>query len=339
MATILYVRPKGEGWGPITAMARLAATHLDAELVEIEDHPLTRFDKAKTLLPRLHGSDALLVIAPVPEALNYVVEAPGLRAQYRTVVGWVIDCWWTDRIPVSVTRGRVFDRLLVTEKCVVPEWSAAARVPVHWMPLGTDVLGMIRRHGRAGLLGRPTDLQRMGRQPEAWENDETNASRCERLGLTYGGRPPFGDSHEASYANVLTANAQAKALLAFTNLASPAGYTHPTREYVTSRWLDALALGTLVVGQRPREAGSDELLWPGATLDISATDVEVGLEAVRRRLDTWTPADARAIQDEALRRLDWRWRFRDIAEILGGQSATLARELDELARMIEASRS
>lgn len=328
--TILYVRPEGGGWGPITAMASLSARLLQADLITMERRELGRVHKARALLPRLRGAESLLVISPVPESLNFIALVPGLRRHYGTVIGWVVDCWWTNRIPVAVTRGHLYDRLLVTEKEVVDDWRRVTRMPVEWVPLGADVLGALRERGRAGDYERTVDLQRMGRQPEAWDDDELVAAMCEHRGLAHGPRPPFGTTPEGSYANVLAAAAGARSLLAFTNLASPAGYTHPSREYVTSRWLDALALGALVVGQRPREEGSDELLWEGATLDVSPTNVAAGLDALAAELTHWTPERADAIQDQALRRLDWRWRLREVAELLDVASPVLDAELREL---------
>lgn len=330
MTTVLLIKPRGMGWGPITAMARLAAELLEAQLIEIDDRPLTRSERLRALLPRLRGDDELLVVAPVPEALNFVALAPGIRSRYRSITGWVIDCWWTDRIPVSVRRGRLFDRVLVTERGVVSDWQEASTAPVAWLPLGADVLGAIRTRGRARDYPRPIDLQRMGRQPEAWDDDETVSRACREVGLTFRGRPPFGESAEESYRNVIDADAGSRALLAFSNLSSPALYTHPTREYVTSRWLDALAVGTMVVGRRPREDGSDDLLWDGATVDISVDDASRGALEVAGALEGWSPDRAQAIQDEALRRLDWRWRFRQIAQWMGVRSLRLETELAEL---------
>lgn len=333
--TILYVRPRGGGWGPITAMARLLAPLLEAQLIEVEDRSLSRAARLRALGPRLRGGDTLLVIAAVPEMLTFIGLVPGIRRRYGTVVGWVIDSWWTDRIPGSVTRGRLYDRLLVTEKEVVLPWAEATGLPVEWMPLGADVLGSIRSRGWADSQSRGIDLQRMGRQPAAWEDDDAVGRLSEERGLSYGPRPPVGASHEESYANALDADAAARSVLAFTNLASPGDYTHPTREYVTSRWLDALAQGALVVGRRPREEGSDRLLWDEASLEVPADDPGRGLSLLREALEAGGLPRPREVQAEALRRLDWRWRAQDLVEILGVRSARLSAEMSELDALAE----
>lgn len=347
--TMLYVQPQGHGWGPVNTMVRLAARLLEADLMVVPDTPLGQAAKLRLLLPRIRGRDTLLVVAAVPEHLNAVLCVPGLRHRFGTVAGWVIDCWWTDRVPVAVTRGRLYDRLLVTEKGVVSHWQQASGLPVTWLPLGTDALAAWRRRvvkdgsGPRGADpvgvpadgpwdgGRPVDLQRMGRQAPAWDDDAALARCAADHGLVMGARPPFGATAAASYRNVLDSYRRAKVVLAFTNLVSPAEYTHPTREYVTSRWLDALAGGALVAGRRPREEGSDELLWEGATVDLPVDDLEAGMAQLALRLADWSPREALALQVEALRRLDWRLRLRVLATELGLECPALARSEHHLA--------
>jgi len=330
--TILYIRPQGDGWGPITAMARLAAQLLDAELVEVDDTVVSRFLKLQALFPRLLGAGSLLVIAPNPEMLLRAAALHGLRTRFRNVVGWIIDCWWTDRIPSVIRLGRLYDHILVTEKNVVEEWASATGKPVTWLPLGADVLGAMKR--TSAVKEREVDLQRMGRQAPAWEDDHEIGTRAKDRGLVYAGRPPSLKDADASYAGVLDAYAHARAVSAFSNRVSPASYTHPTREYVTSRWLDALAHGALVVGTRPREEGSDTLLWDDAVIDIDARDPGTGLDEVATLLRTWTPRTAEQIQREALTRLDWRWRIEKAAQILETSSPVLDGEIDQLRQYI-----
>lgn len=171
----------------------------------------------------------------------------------------------------------------------------------------------------------------MGRQAPAWDDDVALARCAADHGLVMGARPPFGATAAASYRNVLDSYRRAKVVLAFTNLVSPAEYTHPTREYVTSRWLDALAGGALVAGRRPREEGSDELLWEAATVDLPVDDLEAGMAQLALRLADWSPREALALQVEALRRLDWRLRLRVLATELGLECPALARSEHHLA--------
>ena len=126
--------------------------------------------------------------------------------------------------------------------------------------------------------------------------------------------------------------ASAKFALAFSNAVSPAPYTHPTREYLTGRWTDSLASGAVVAGIAPRCAAADELLWPGATLELASTDLAAGVQELAEAVRRWTPEVARESHRRALERLDWRWRFRELADALNVGSERLDAELESLAR-------
>ncbi|MFV0463478.1 MAG: hypothetical protein ACK5MP_09845 [Nostocoides sp.] len=111
-------------------------------------------------------------------------------------------------------------------------------------------------------------------------------------------------------------------------MAAPAAYTHPTRQYLTGRWLDALASGAVVAGAVPLCQANDELPWPEATLEPPPEDMPSGMAPLREAVNSWTPDRARLNHAMALRRLDWRHRFAAIAENLGWSSASLQAELD-----------
>ncbi|MDO5500606.1 MAG: hypothetical protein Q4F67_13100, partial [Propionibacteriaceae bacterium] len=69
MMDILYVRPKGSGWGPVTELVDLTARLFDARLMTVDDHgDVSLLRKAAAALPRGgRGRDRhLLVIAANP---------------------------------------------------------------------------------------------------------------------------------------------------------------------------------------------------------------------------------------------------------------------------------
>jgi len=119
-------------------------------------------------------------------------------------------------------------------------------------------------------------------------------------------------------------------VLAFSNLVSPASYTHPTRDYVTGRWTDALAAGCIVVGVAPRAAS--QTLGDGATLEISPTMRDEAWPVLTAAARTWTPEAAAAQQERARRALDWRWRLRDLCRAMEWPVPTLVE--DELDRLM-----
>lgn len=321
--TVVYGRPQGAGWDPITLMARLAATLLEAEYREIRvDKPLSKATAASGLLPRRRGGRDCLVIAAQPVHLAMMLDRHYWLHGYGTTVGWVIDSFLDDRIP-RLARGRGhFDQLFVTDGELVGDWERKTRTPTDWLPWGADVLDMgpLRLH-------RPIDLQRVGRQPAQWDDDDENQRAAAEVGLRYRGRPEFGGTPPRSQEILVDALSRSKFALAFSNRHSPAAYTHPTREYLTGRWTTALAAGASVVGIAPRCMATDSLLWEGALLELDSVDRESGLPQVARAVADWAPQRAVHNRLEALRRLDWRWRFKMLAGALGLRAPLLDAEL------------
>jgi len=321
--TVVYGRPPGPGWDPVTLMARQAATLLGARYVEIAaDTEYSRLRGASGLLPRRRGRGACLVIAPQPVHLSLLLRRDYLLHGHDKVIGWVIDSFLDDRIP-QLARGRGhFDQLFVTDAELVDDWARATRTPTSWLPWGADVLGM-----GALRLARPVDLLRVGRQPDPWEEDEANGGAAAAVGVVYRGRPGFAGNPIESQQLLVDAMARAKYVLAFSNRHSPAPYTHPTREYLTGRWTTALGAGASVAGIAPRCQAADRLLWDGALLELDSVDRGVGLRAVRDAAAAWTPEQAVTNRVEALRRLDWRWRFKALAGVLGVRAPALEADL------------
>ena len=133
---------------------------------------------------------------------------------------------------------------------------------------------------------------------------------------------------------MMKAYGAAKFTLAFSNVVNRDPNNHPTREYLTGRWVDALGSGSVVAGVAPRGPNSDRLLWAGATLELGSVRRSEGLQVIAAALKQWTPETAAANYQMALRRLDWRWRFKVLAEVCGIRSAVLALELQLLEERI-----
>jgi hypothetical protein len=324
---IVYGAPPGGGWHPITHMVRLMVELFDAELVTV---PLGRaanaWRRATALGPRRRGRDTCLVVAAEPRHLNSLLHADYWLRGYGHVAGWVIDSFWVERIPQSVRRGSHFDQLFIADNEVVGLWADATGLPVSWLPWGSDVLRL-----GSGDGDRPIDLQRLGRQPAGWEDDEATRRACEAAGLRFEGRPPMRDDATANQSELMRCLSRAKFVLAFSNAVSPAPYTHPTREYLTGRWTDSLASGASLAGIAPRVAATTELLWPGALLELGGTDPAEGIEQIATAVADWDSQVALENHRRALDTLDWRWRFRELAAALDVKTDRLDAELDELA--------
>lgn len=312
---IVYARPPGPGWAPLDHLADLASRYFSAPLTTltvsrrgaIAREALSRLPRA----PR-KGRGVALLIAPQPQHLRAMVGLGWLLGRYATTAAWVIDSFWPERIPAFARRGRAIDQYFVADHEYVDVWRRATGTTVTWLPWGSDVVGL-----GSAATDRPVDLQRLGRQPLPWERDEDVARALSPRGITYAGRPPMLPDPAANHRLVTDALGSAKFALAFGNGAAPSATTHPTHEYLTARWTDALACGAAVVGVPPSCHATREILWPHALVRLPGTALEDNLEVVQAAVAAWSPADPVAHVRTSLERLDWRLRLEVIAHRLG----------------------
>lgn len=325
-----------QGWGPIGKMVQIAARTLEARLFTVpERNVYSRTFMARGLLVgsrrRAHGRHAL-VIAGVPGKLRVVLHRPLWLAGYETVSAWVIDSFWDDHVPQLLYRRPHFDHVWVADEEDVAAWQTMFPSRVSVLPWGTDSLGASQAMDDRGFVERDIDLLRVGRQPPAFDDDDAVAAVARSAGLTFHGRPPFGDGAEESQRILERYLMRARTVMAFTNLVDQTIYTHPTKEYVTGRWTDALAFGTIPVGKRPNTVTSRLLVPDELCLEVDYMDIDRAAAQLRVYLDdpefdTMT----RNAMRHARTLLDWRYRLRDMCEEMGWAiPQTLRRELVDL---------
>lgn len=329
---IVYCDP-GErpGWDPVTHMVRLAGRLLGVDPLVLSPrqiHP-SPIRKLSSALPRRRGSESCLIICPNPSALWSLLAVDGWRRRFDVVAAWVIDSFWVEWLPWMVRNGGPIDSFFVTNEEELEIWEARTRRPCHWLPWGTDALDL-------GFLDaeRDVDLLRVGRQPPAWTVDEETGLACRKAGLSFAGRPPGSDDPTENERMLMRRFGGARFTLAFSNRVNPTNYTHPTREYVTARWVDALASGASVAGVHPKTETVRDLLWPEGLLEIDPGDRDAGIATLVEAARRWKPADADRNHLLALERLDWRWRLEKLATALGGTYPVLDAELERLRARI-----
>lgn len=325
---VIYCESRDVGWHPITHMVRLLAELFGAQLVITSPGRVAKaWRRIAGVGPRRRGREICLVVAAEPRQLVTAL-GPNYRLRgYACIVGWVIDSFWVDRIPNAA---RHFDQLFITDKELVGAWQAETGVPVAWLPWGSDALRL-----GSGDGDRTVDLQRLGRQPPGWEDDEETRRACASAGLRFEGRPPMYSDATENQVSLMRCLGRAKMVLAFSSAVSPASYTHPTHEYLTGRWTDSLASGAVVAGIAPRSAATTQLLWPSATLELTTTDPVEGLEQIVAAVRGWVPEVARDNHRRALEQLDWRWRFKALADVLDLYPEPLETELESLAVVLK----
>jgi len=323
---VVYVAPGSPGYHCVYYMARLAAELLGGELVVLRPRNIALIHKVMTILPR--GGDGVdcLLISPSPADLSSILQFTNWRQKYRMLIAWVFDSFWTENIPRFARWTRVFDQICITEQEDLDTWSRVVHAPVEWLPWGSDVLRL-----GSDNPSRQFDLLRFGRQPLQWDDDLVTARGCDARGMTFHGRPPFQQDAIDNELSLMNSLRNTKFALAFSNRVSPTPQTHPVREYLTGRWTDALAAGAIVAGIPPRSGSVTSLLWPEALLDLGTVDQCGGLEVITCALRDWTPARATLNYLKSLERLDWRWRFKKLAEHFGIQSEGLEKELADLS--------
>lgn len=323
---IVCVTPSSSGgWGPVTNMAGLAGTVFGTEPQFI--YPVRaygRLRKATSLIPqRRSGDRALLLIASHPGDLLMLARLGMVLGQYSRVGAWIFDSFWADRIPLFARRKPRIDHVWVTDREFVDQYRDAMGVPVSWLPWGTDALASWKgRHDAT----RSVDVLRLGRQPHAWDDDHANERVLRQRSLTYAGRFPDITDGDTNQQHVRTLLNDSKVVLASGNRASPGPYTHPSAEYISGRFTDALAAGTVIAGQRPRCAAAD--LFPEeAWVNMSVGSREDALDVLQESVQRYSPARAVRLRKHALAEFDWRHRLRDIATVFDVASPVLDSEL------------
>jgi len=159
---------------------------------------------------------------------------------------------------------------------------------------------------------------------------------CQSRNLSFQGRPPILSNATDNQRSLMEILSRTKFTLAFSNRVSPSVQTHPEREYITARWTDALAAGATIAGVPPRSAPVQSLLWPEAQLDLGTVNRTEGLDVLAPAVREWTPGRARLNYKRSLERLDWRWRFKTLADALGVDGHGLNMELTQVSQIINA---
>jgi hypothetical protein len=311
-------------------MILLAAELFDARVLPVDQRQPSSFAKAFSYLQRRSDRRAArepcLLVCTGASDLSKILNVPDWGTRFGPLGAWIIDSFWTDHIPAKMPLANMFDMFFVTSLEDINTWKQISGVPTTWLPWGTDALRL-----GSGESNRNWDVTRVGRQPPEWEEDQCASEAASLLGIRYRPRPASNGLNTLQNQRLMMdVYADTKYVLAFSNAVNPEPYTHPTREYLTGRWVDGLAGGAVLAGVPPKGASVDQLLWEGATLDFGTIGLDEGLRSLSAALLQWSPQCALKNYAMALKKLDWRWRFKILADSYGLKPSMLAREIDLL---------
>lgn len=325
------------GWSPVLELAQLAARLWQTTPRYI--HPTAPFGKLRQLAsmaPRVRGEKpALLIIVSNPGDLLALADRRVLFGRFSRVGAWIIDSFWDDLIPRFARQTRNIDHLWITDHELLDHYRSTTGTPCDWAPWGTDAL----RLTRLPAVERDLDVLRLGRQPTLLDDDDAVRSALGEFGLSYEGRFPIQPTWQANQHAVHSRLARAKVVLASGNAASPAAYTHPRRDYISARFTDAIASGTPIAGQPPDCEAARRLLPERGLVWLDLDSPTATIAALRAAVAEWTPELARALQDHALREMDWRHRLGQISAALAVTTPTLQREQQQLDDAVHGDRS
>lgn len=318
------------GWAPITALAELTGRVWGSTPRFIHPTaPYGRVRKSLSLLPRRRrGGRSLLLIAAQPGDLLALARPEVLAGRFDQVGAWIIDSFWDERIPLFARRRPHFDALWVTDAELTDTYTRATGVRSGWLSWGTDALRAPTRAADSAV-----DVLRLGRQPAAWDDDRANRDALAEHGLSYQGRFPVLADAAASQAAVMRQLARSRAVLASSSLASPSDYSHPSRDYISARFTDAVACGTRIAGTRPRCRAAD-LIPPQAWIELPPAPPTEGARVLAAALASDDSGTAQTLRRSALEHLDWRHRLAVVTRDLDVDAPLLTTELAEIDRLL-----
>jgi hypothetical protein len=330
---ILYYSDGGIGWEPIKHMIGIGLRVLNAQFVDLSKSQPSLASRLRSTLihPPIGGEGGDIFIARRPHDLQYYFSHPSFLDKRKFRAIWIIDSCFTEEW-MKPTRRLLshFDLVGYTQYRDSDFYSHLCGNRAVYLGWGTDALRINSISGE-----RSIDILRVGRQPKEWDDDDQTARACEEVSLTFQGRPPIVDDHRKSYDD-LVANwySRSKIVIAHSNIVSPVFYGHVSKEYITARWADSLACGAIVAGVQPLQ-DIDLVNWNGALIHFDHIELKKNLIQISEFLQSWTIKTAENNKLEALRRLDWRWRFDVIARHLECGSQILSNELDSLQSTID----
>lgn len=326
--------PQDSGWTPVWQMIDLLHSYTEGDLLKINPQfSQSKFVKLLGLLPKVNRNNdcSCIVVVSDPGIVNSIMCSPRIRYRYEKIYLWVIDSFWSERIPRVLKKNKIFEKCYVMDQGDIAAWRKAVSLPLDVLPWGADVLNV----KYSDLTLKNIDVARVGRQPSEWGNDTKNSEFFSKKGIIYGVSPRIIGSNFESEANLESLLTKSKFLLAFNNLKSPESYTHPTRSYLTSRWAKGISYGCLMLGAVPVSATARELIPDWGHVEISPISRDDACATIVNASREWDSSIPIKLHAYACKNFDWRYRFAQIFSDIGFKSEALEHDLKLLKQRAE----
>jgi hypothetical protein len=259
------------------------------------------------------GGELLLVVAREPSDLRMIYALPNARKRFRKIAGYVIDSYFAESFERSA---RHYDHVFSTTEEGAELLRSRYGVSSSVLRQGFDCLRWANAEA-----DRSIDVIGFGRQPDSYHRSfqaafHTSESKVLYLHSPIGTR--MGADIYTERPMMLKLLQRSKISLAFHMLIDPVGQRPRAAGFVTSRWLESMGAGCLIVGKRPPGAMAQDMFsWPDALIDVP-DDPSRAVEFILSLLsepDFITETRSRNVI-EMCRRHDWRYRIRAIYQQL-----------------------
>lgn len=328
------------GWAAVDELARIMTRCFDAELLAPQTlsssllRKLAGREKLRFSPVQSRGGDVLFVVARGPEDLAVVNAVANARRKFSQIHAFVTDSYFHAGF---VAETALYDSITVTAHEDVAYPAEKFGIRVHQLYQGTDCL----QWAPCQLFDREIDIMAFGRTPASYQAAMTARFHTMSSPHLYLHSPLgnlAGPTVERERAMLFKLLHRTRFCLAFHLMVEPQG-SRPRSMMVTSRWLESLLSGCIVVGRRPISRMADEMLnWQNATIELpeSPQDAADALQLLLANNDSQTEQRRLNIYN-TMQQHDWRARIGNLCVLHDWESPSILKEeLEQLAQRREA---
>ncbi|HKQ37744.1 MAG TPA: glycosyltransferase [Verrucomicrobiae bacterium] len=254
-----------------------------------------------------------------PQDLLYLNAVQGWKERCKTKICYITEVWtsWISKFDAQLSLLKDFDHIFLCFSRSVAPLSEFLGRPCHHLPLGVDVL---RYTPYPRQPARCVDVYSIGRRIPATHEALLKLARNQEIFYMHDTilgdliQPADYRQHRDLVANVAKRSRYFVAYPALVGLDPSQGQPE-----VGARYFEGAAAGAALIGQAPANpVFNKDFDWPDAVIEIGAKEDDFREATAKFRKDPdRLAALSRKNAVEALRRFDWAYRWREMAETAG----------------------